>query len=132
MSKNKFFLKRTMLLSTILSPIIVLSSCSSEGDTSINLINDFLQNNEILITPIKDKEVEILKYPAKLYLDDPINSLSNFELTKDFQEILVGKNIDVKFEFSKILDGTKIEFRVLVTIDNNVIETTSIVSGFKT
>ncbi len=132
MSKNKFFLKRTMLLSTILSPIIVLSSCSSEGDTSINLINDFLQNNEILITPIKDKEIEILKYPAQLYLDDPIKSLSNFELTKDFQEILVGKNIDVKFEFSKILDGTKIEFRVLVTIDNNVIETTSIVSGFKT
>ena len=96
----------------------------------MNLINDFLENNSVIIVPNEEQASNILQYPAQLYIGNPETSLNNFELSSDFQNLIIGKDVDVKFDYSKIIDGTKIEFNVSIEIGNKVIETTSVVSGF--
>jgi hypothetical protein len=129
---KKSLFKKTIILTTMVYPVVVLSSCSSESDVVYESINDFLQNNSNFIVLSDEYKNKVLEYPPKLYFDNLESSLSYFELSKDFQDILIGKEANVKFELSKILDGTKIEFNIYVSVEDRVIEATSVIQGFKT
>ena len=132
MLRQKKILKTIMLSSTIISPIVLLSSCSSSNDLLNDLINDFLEENSEIVVPIEEQQSKILQYPAQLYIDNDSSSLVNFELSSDFENLIQGKDVDVKFNYSKIIDGTKLEFNISIVIGNEVIETNSVVSGFVT
>lgn len=131
-SNNKSLLIKFSLILVITSPIIVLSSCSSGSNNSIeaDTLETFLSRNQAITSVEEDAK----RFPAKLYTDDPESSNVKFKITEGLQKVLNDINATAKFSYAeKQPDGNKIRFDIIFFKDGEIIkEAESIMEGFIT
>ena len=130
------YINKKILLTTLaLSPVIVLSSCGSSDSNEFSfdyLVNYIKENRLSLVVPKKTLESEVLKYPTKLYLQNPESIDSAFEKSVQLNELIINSNIKVKLEYNLSKNGDSLEFKVTLSQGDKTQEFLDIVNGFIT